>query len=94
MELLSTLAFYFRWENANIQSMLEGQWLILRPKLAAMSPPAEAGLNAFRQTLVARLAAVPHSDRGLLHWASVTGLLTMGNAAQLKQVGVHQKPAW
>ncbi len=78
---LSDLASHFDVEV----SIFEDEWLFLRPILASRIPPDDAGIPAFRNALAKNLAVVPPYDRGKLHGALVTGLLTIGSAAQLER---------
>ncbi len=79
--VLSDLAFHFDVEV----SIFEDEWLFLRPILASRIPPDDAGIPAFRNALAKNLAVVPPYDRGKLHGALVTGLLTIGSTAQLER---------
>ncbi len=61
------------------------EWLALRTLLASRIPPDDAGIPAFRSALLKKLAAVPTPERGQLHRALVTGMLTIGSTAQLER---------
>ncbi len=63
---------------------MQSQWQALRPFLAANAPQVQENAHEDQREQAKRLGNVPPTERGLLHSAFVTWLLTKGSAEDLK----------